>query len=160
MMKLPFALVLLISFAAAQQPVDKSKRPSPPATAQCKFADGNTITVDYSQPSMRSRKIYGSLVPFGQVWRTGANEATTFVPTVNVTVNGTQVPKGSYTIFTLPSESTWKLIINKETGQWGTKYDQSKDLARMDMHGEKLSAPVEKFTISFDKHAADACTMH
>ena len=158
-MKLPFALVLLISFAAAQQPVDKSKRPSPPATVQCKFADGNTITVDYSQPSMRGRKIYGGLVPYGQVWRTGANEATTFVPTASVTVNGTSVAKGSYSMFTLPSENTWKLIINKQTGQSGLKYDQSQDLARLDMRGESLSAPVEKFTISFDEHNGDACTM-
>lgn len=159
-MKLIVSVVLLASLAAAQQaPVDKSKRPSPPATAQCKFADGNTITVDYSQPSVRGRRIYGGLVPYGQVWRTGANEATTFVPTVNVSLAGTSVPKGNYTMFTLPSENTWKLIIDKETGQWGTKYDQTQDLARIDMKGEKLSAPVEKFTISFDQQGGDACTM-
>ena len=159
-MKLILSVVIFASWAVAQQaPVDKSKRPSPPATAQCKFADGNTITVDYSQPSMRGRKIYGDLVPYGQVWRTGANEATTFVPTVNVSVAGTGVPKGNYTMFTLPSEGSWKLIINKETGQWGTKYDQTQDFARVDMKGEKLSAPVEKFAISFAQQGGDACTM-
>ena len=158
-MKVVPALLLLLSFAAAQQPVDKSKRPSPPAGAECKFADGNTIRVDYSQPSMRGRKIYGGLVPYGQVWRTGANEATTFVPSANVTVGGTSVQKGGYTMFTLPSEATWKLIINKQTGQWGTKYDQTQDLARIDMKTEKLSTPVEKFTISFDEHDGDGCAM-
>lgn len=158
-MKPILMVLILVSLATAQQAADKSKRPSPPATAQCKFADGNTMIVDYSQPSMRGRKIYGALVPYGQVWRTGANEATTFVPTVNVTVNGTNVPKGSYTIFTLPSEGAWKLIVNKQTGQWGTNYDHSQDLARIDMQGQKLSAPVEKFTISFDQHGGGACTM-
>lgn len=158
-MKLILSVLILVSSATSQQPVDKSKRPSPPATAQCKFADGNTLTVDYSQPSMRERRIYGGLVPYGQVWRTGANEATTFVPTANVTVSGTEVPKGSYTMFTLPAEGTWKLIINKQTGQWGTKYDQAQDLARIDMKGEKLPAPVEKFTISFDEHGGDVCAM-
>ena len=159
-MKLSFALVLLVSFASGQEPVDKSKRPSPPATAQCKFADGNTVTVDYSQPSMRGRKIYGGLVPFGQVWRTGANEATTFVPGANVTVDGTSVAKGSYTLYTIPNNSAWKLIISKKTGQWGIPYPgEQDDLARIGMKSEAMKAPVEKFTISFDEHNGDACTM-
>lgn len=160
-MKLIFSVVILVSLAGAQQaPVDKSKRPSPPATAQCKFADGNTVTVDYSQPSMRGRKIYGGLVPYGQVWRTGANEATTFVPTVNVSVAGTTVPKGNYTLFTLPTETSWKLIVSRKIGEWGIPYPgEQHDLTRVEMKNEKLSAPVEKFTISFDQQGGDACTM-
>jgi hypothetical protein len=131
-------------------PEQKAKRPSPPATAQCKFSDGKTITVDYSQPSMKGRKIYGGVVPYDQVWRTGANEATTFVTTADL--NGVAVPAGSYTVYTLPSESTWKLIISKKTGQWGIPYPGEQfDLARVEMHMEPLKAPVEKFTISFDQ---------
>jgi hypothetical protein len=150
----------MVTLAAGQQPADKSKRPSPPATTQCKFADGNTVTVDYSQPSMRGRKIFGGLVPYGQVWRTGANEATTFVPTVNVSVGSTSVPKGNYTIYTIPNKDAWKLIVSKKTGQWGIPYPgESNDLARVDMKGEK-SSPVEKFTISFDQNGGDACAMH
>src|SRR6266478_4750093 len=107
-----FALCLV---ATAQQ--DKSKRPSPPAQAQCKFSDGKTITVDYSSPRMKGRKIFGDLVPYGEVWRTGANEATTFVTNENLLmVKGTSVPTGSYTIFTVPDPDKWTLIINKHTG--------------------------------------------
>jgi len=97
---------------------DKSKRPSPPAQAQCEFSDGKTITVDYSSPRVRGRKIFDELVPYGKVWRTGANEATTFVTNENlITVKGTSIPPGSYTIFTVPNSDTWTLIINKHTGQ-------------------------------------------
>src|SRR5207237_4838833 len=88
------ALLLMCSPAFAQHnatPEQKAKRPSPPATAQCKFSDGKTINVDYSQPSMKGRKIYGGLVPYDQVWRTGANEATSFVTATDLEVNGSQV---------------------------------------------------------------------
>src|SRR5438270_10739241 len=98
-----FALCLV---ATAQQ--DKSKRPSPAAQAHCKFSDGKTITVDYSSPRMRGRKIFGNLVPYGEIWRTGANEATTFVIAENLlTVAGTSVPAGNYTIFTIPNPDKW-----------------------------------------------------
>jgi len=162
-MKAAIAIFLLSAAIATCQtqtaPADKSKRPSPPATASCRFADGSTITVDYSQPSMRGRKIYGGLVPYGKVWRTGANEATTFVPTADVEVGGTAVSKGNYTLFTLPSEGTWKLIINKQTGQSGTQYDEKQDLTGIDMKSEPLPSPVEKFTIAFDQSGPKTCTM-
>src|SRR6266498_4219507 len=101
-----FALCLV---AIAQQ--DKNKRPSPAAQAQCKFSDGKTITVDYSSPRMKGRKIFGELVPYGEVWRTGANEATTFVTTASLTAGGKDIPAGSYTIFTVPTQDNWSLII-------------------------------------------------
>ncbi len=84
------SLAILAPASRAQQ--DKSKRPSPPATADCKFDDGKTIHVDYSSPRMKGRKIYGELVPYGKVWRAGANEATTFVTGTNLTVGGKDVP--------------------------------------------------------------------
>ena len=156
------AFLALITFALtlnamAQQ--DKSKRPSPPAQAQCKFSDGKTITVDYSSPRAKGRKIFGGLVPYGQVWRTGANDATTFVTASNVTVGGTDVPPGSYTLFTVPNEDKWTLIISKKTGEWGIPYPEGSDLAREDMKVSKLPSPVENFTIGFDQ-AGDKCTMH
>src|SRR6202166_4912184 len=98
---------------------DKSQRPSPPAHVEFSFADGKTITVDYSSPRAKGRKIYGGLVPYGQVWRAGANEATTFVVSSDVTVGGTKVPAGSYTIFAVPNAASWKLVISKKTGEWG-----------------------------------------
>jgi Protein of unknown function (DUF2911) len=135
---------------AAQQ--DKSKRPSPPAQAKWDLGGGKAVTIDYSSPRAKGRKIYGELVPFGQVWRTGANEATTLVTPVDLTIGGTAVPAGSYTIFTVPNKDKWALVISKKTGEWGTDYPgQSNDLARVDMKVSTLPSPVENFTISFEK---------
>src|ERR1700731_767489 len=117
------ALIATLTVAGvllAQQ--DKSSRPSPPAKAECKLSNGKTVTVDYSSPRAKGRKIFGGLVPYGQVWRAGANEATTFVTTSDITVGGKAVPAGKYTIFALPSEDRWGLIISKKTGEWGTAY--------------------------------------
>jgi hypothetical protein len=118
--------------------------------------NGKTIEIDYGRPYMRGRKIFGGLVPYGQVWRTGANEATSLVTEADLVIGGAHVPAGSYTLYSLPQESGWKLIINKETGQWGTKYDPSQDLVRVDMRVERLPAPVEQFTIVLDQRSQDA----
>lgn len=144
----------------AQQ--DKSKRPSPPATAQCKSPDGKAIiTVDYSSPRLKGRKVGNEVAPFGEVWRTGANEATTFVTSESLTTaKGTDIPAGNYTLFTLPESEKWTLIINKHTGEWGIPYKyESEELARIPMTVSQLSSPVEDFTISFDQ-AGGGCTMH
>lgn len=149
----------------AQQ--DKSKRPSPPAHASCTFADGNTITVDYSSPRMKGRKIYGGLVPWGQVWRVGANEGTTFVPTVDVVVGGKDVPAGNYTIDAIPNSDQWTFIVSKKTKNdkggpvWGIPYPgEQYDLMRTDdVKLSQLSAPLEDFTISFEP-AGNVCTMN
>ena len=159
--KTAFAILLVVAacvISYAQR--DESKRPSPAAKAQCKFSGGKTITVDYSSPRMRGRKIFGELVPYGKVWRTGANEATTFVTNENLLmVKGSNVPAGSYTIFTVPDPDKWTLIINKHTGESGTPYKyEPEELARVPMSVTRLSSPVENFTISFD-HAGGSCTM-
>ena len=159
--KIAFAILFAFIFcviSSAQE--DTGKRPSPPAQARCEFADGKTITVNYSSPRARGRKVFGELVPYGEVWRTGANEATTFLTNENLTtVKGTNIPPGSYTVFTVPNSNTWTLIINKRTGQWGIPYSyESEELARVPMSVTKLSSPVENFTISFD-HIGGSCTM-
>ena len=134
-------------------------KPSPAASASCDLGGGKTIKTDYSSPRMKGRKIYGGLVPFGEVWRTGANEATTFVASANVVVGGKTVPAGSYTIFTVPTADKWTLIVNKKTGEWGIPYKyQSDELVRADMSVSKLPAPVENFTIAYDK-SASGCTL-
>lgn len=151
-----FALTVCL-ISSAQQ--DKSKRPSPPEQAQCKFSDGKTITVDYSSPRMKGRKIFGELVPYGQVWRTGANEATTFVTAAPVTADGRDIPAGSYTIFTLPEQNKWTLIVSKHTGEWGIPYKyESEEVARIPMSVSQTSAPVENFGIAFDQ-GGSTCTM-
>jgi hypothetical protein len=132
-------------------------RPSPAESASCDLG-GTTIKTDYSSPRMKGRKIYGDLVPFGKVWRTGANEATTFVTSGDVKVGGKAVPAGSYTIFTVPNADKWTLIINKKTGEWGIPYKyESDELARVPMTVSKLSSPLENFTISYEK---SSCTMN
>ena len=152
------AIAVYSVLACAQQ--DKSKRPSPPGSAECQFADGKTVRIDYSRPSMSGRKIYGGLVPYDKESRTGADEATTFVPNTNIDVAGTKVPAGSYTLFTIPSQKQWTLIISKKTGEWGIPYPgKSEDLARVPMRSEELSSPVEQFTISFERTAPEACTL-
>jgi Protein of unknown function (DUF2911) len=150
-------LLLAASVAYPQQ--DKSKRPSPPASASCDLGGGKTLKVDYSSPRAKGRKIFGGVVPYGEVWRTGANEATSFVTDADLKVGGTDVPAGSYTIFTIPAQNRWTLIISKKTGEWGTNYaGASQDLARIEMKTGKTSAPVEDFTISFEK-GTSGCAM-
>ncbi len=131
---------------------------SPPGTADVTL-NGKQITIKYSRPSMRGRKIIGDLVPYGKVWRTGANEATALSTPIDLNIGGANVPAGNYTIYTLASTSTWKLIINKQTGQWGTEYNEGQDLARVDMQKSQLSSPVEQFTISFKKQSANSADL-
>ena len=143
-----FLAILMLAIAASAQ-MGGEKRPSPPAKAECKFSDGKSIHVAYSSPRAKGRKIYGGLVPFGEPWRTGANEATTFVNDADVTIGGKAIPAGSYTLFTVPAQDKWTLIISKKTGEWGIPYPEGQDLGRYDMSVSKTAAPVENFTISF-----------
>ena len=156
-----FLALFVVSCAlVAYSQQDKSQRPSPPASAECKFADGKSIKSDYSSPRMKGRKVFGELVPYGQVWRAGANEATTFVTNTNLTVGGKEIPAGSYTIFTVPNADKWTLIVNKKTGEWGVPYKwESDELLRTDMKVSKLDSPLENYTISFHGHG-DVCMMH
>jgi hypothetical protein len=127
--------------------------------ATCDLGGSKTIKTNYSSPRMKGRKIYGDLVPFGQVWRAGANEATTFVTSSDLVVGGKTVPAGNYTIFTIPAADKWTLIVNKKTGEWGIPYKyESDELARVDMNVSKLPAPVENFTIAYDK-SGSSCTL-
>jgi len=146
-------ILTMTVFAACQG------KPSPAASASCDLGAGKTIKTDYSSPRMKGRKVYGGLVPYGEVWRTGANAATTFVTSADVNVGGKAVPAGSYTLFTVPTADKWTLIINKKTGEWGIPYKyESDELARIDMKASKLPSPAENFTIAYDK-SGNGCTM-
>ena len=120
---------------------------SPPDSVKANVA-GATLAVRYSRPSTRGRAIFGNVVPWNQVWRTGANQATIFETSADLVIAGTPVPAGKYSLWTLPSPAGWKLIVNKNTGQWGTDYNAQYDLARLDMTVEQLRQPVEQFTIA------------
>ncbi len=142
------ALAIVLAAAAAVPAVAQQKPPlSPPGQAAVTIGAA-TITIDYARPSMRGRKIMGELVPYDKVWRTGANAATTLKTSAALEIGGAAVPAGTYTLYTLPGEKAWKLIINKQTGQWGTQYDQAQDLARVALKVAATAAPVEQFTIT------------
>lgn len=151
------SLVVLLSLVAVAQ--EKKPLLSPRKSAEYTFVDGKKVTIDYGSPSMRGRRIMGGLVPYGKVWRTGANEATGFVTDTNLVIGGTSVPAGKYTIYTLPNENSWQLIINKQTGQWGTVYNQSQDFARISMKVDSLNSPVEAMTFSFEKTGDDSANL-
>jgi len=140
------AVVLAGTAVAVARAQSHARHTSPPAKASG-VIDGDHITVDYYAPSMYGRKIMGGLVPYGEVWCTGANWATKITTENDLDINGLKLPKGSYSIWTLPGEKEWKLIINKETGQFHLDYDQSKDFGRVAMNLKTLPEPVETFRI-------------
>jgi hypothetical protein len=147
--RIPFvflAIVAMIGAVAAQR-----DRISPHETTEL-TVNGKKIAVTYGRPSLKGRKVGVELAPFGQVWRTGADEATVLNTEVDLMIGDLAVPKGKYAVFTLPSENGWKLIVNKVADQWGAfKYDEKQDLGRVDMKVGKTSAPVEQFTIALAK---------
>jgi hypothetical protein len=118
-------LCSLVSFAQEKAPA------SPPASANAKIGTTD-VTVKYSSPAVKGRKVWGELVPYGQVWRTGANEATTITFSKDVTVEGQKLKAGTYGLFTLPGDKEWTIIFNKTAKQWGAfKYDQAQDALRV-----------------------------
>src|SRR5438552_8815876 len=148
---------LFIIFLLALSAIPTSawgQRKSPHETVEMAL-NGKKISVTYGRPYLKGRHVGGpDIVPYGQVWRTGADEATTFVTESDLKIGTFNLPKGTYTLFTLPSATGWKLIINKKTGEWGIPYDDDlmkQELVRLDMKVEKVSSPVEQFTIYLDK---------
>lgn len=139
----------------------QQKRVSPHETVSA-IVDGNRVMVVYGRPYTKnpktgeSRKIWGELVPYGKVWRTGADEATLLITQKPIVFGETTIPAGAYTLFTLPNEDgTAKLIINKQVGQWGIgpgSYDEKQDVARIDLKKDALDAPVDQFTMAVSKN--------
>lgn len=114
---------------------------------------GATLTVDYGRPLARGRVLLGNVVPYDRVWRTGANAATQLTTSAPITLAGLALPAGTYTLWTIPHAGGAELIVNRETGQWGTRYTAARDLGRAPMTTQTLAAPVDQFTIRID--AAD-----
>jgi DUF2911 family protein len=110
---------------------------------------GKKITISYGRPYKKGRDIFGALVPWGQVWRTGADEATTLTTDGDVTIGDLKVPKGSYALFTIPGQKEWQLIVNKNAKQWGAfSYNAKEDLGRTTLKGGVATPPLEQLTIS------------
>ncbi|WP_118193640.1 DUF2911 domain-containing protein [Albibacterium indicum] len=150
MKKIILLLALTIGFTLnsnAQQ--DKSKRASPPDSVSVTTGSGVTISIHYSRPYLKGRDL-ATLTPPGKVWRTGANEATTFEINKDVKVNGKKLPAGKYSLYTIPGENQSTIIFNKTWEQWGTQYDQKNDVLRVDAPTSLGNPTVEQFTITAD----------
>ncbi|HWL40852.1 MAG TPA: DUF2911 domain-containing protein [Gemmatimonadaceae bacterium] len=104
------------------------------------------IAIAYGQPHARGRTVLGTVVPWDSVWRTGANQATQLTAELDITIGNSFIPRGIYTLFTLPTRSGWKLIVSKQNLQWGTEYDPAQDLARIDLRSRTLAEPIESLT--------------
>ena len=142
-------LLTLLLLVAGSSALYAQQQPASPRGAAEVTIDGKKISIDYGRPFAKGRKVMGELVPYGQVWRTGANKATHLTTEADLMIGTVAVPKGTYTLFTLPSATGWKLIINKHTGQWGIPYKyESEEVGRVDMKVSALKAAVEQFTIT------------
>ena len=139
----------------------KKPMPSPPASADVRL-DGKALLVNYNSPAMRGRKVMGGLVPYGKIWRTGANSATSFSSEADLMIGKLRVPAGKYTLFTLPAEpgTPWLLIVNKQTGQWGLEYHEDQDLGRTAMHHKTLPVPQESMSITFENTTMHQTELH
>ncbi len=140
------SIAIIIFLGVTMTATAQGKKKSPPATATHTVGD-LSITVDYHSPSVRGREVWGKLVPHGKVWRTGANEATTFEVNKDVLINGEKLVAGKYALFTIPDKEEWVFIFNKEPNQWGAyRYDSSKDVLRITAKTSKASEFAESMT--------------
>ena len=121
---------------------------------------GGTIDIHYNTPHMRGRKVMGELVPYDQVWRTGANPATTLITSVPLKFGDLVVPAGTHTIYTWPTETEWKLIVNNETGQWGTEYKPEMDLGRVPMKAKAMTSSQEVMSLTFENTTSTSTELH
>ena len=137
---------------------ERSKYTSLPASSAITIA-GKQIKVDYYAPQMHGRKVFGGLVPFGQVWCTGANWATKITSDADLQMGSLKLPKGSYSIWTIPNPNEWTLIINSQTGQFHLDYDSSTDFGRTKMNLKTLADPVEKFKIDLRSDSGNKGTL-
>lgn len=147
---------------APKSPQNAKPLPSPAAETSVTL-NGKTITIHYNSPRLRGRKVGGpEIVPYGKVWRTGANPATSFIAEGDLMVGDMHVPADKYTLYTLPAApgTPWQLIINKQTGQWGTVYKQDQDLGRVEMHKGTLPSPQERMSISFEDTHGGKTQLH
>ncbi|MEZ5293376.1 MAG: DUF2911 domain-containing protein [Vicinamibacterales bacterium] len=148
-----WAVIVAAVAVAAGVGTAQEQRVSPHETVKGTI-DGANVSITYGRPAMKGRKIFGGLVPYGQIWRTGADEATVLETDKALMFGPIHVNPGKISLYSLIDEKTWRLVLNKQVGQWGTDYNQAQDLGRVPMRVEKLSTPVERLTISLDKNPA------
>jgi hypothetical protein len=149
---LGIAGVMMLAGATGNRKMTQNKL-SPPAETSMKLG-GHVITIEYNAPSARGRKVEGGLIPSDSVWRLGADSATTLTTDADLMIGNLRVPKGVYTLYLVGTGDEWKLIVNKQTGQWGTEYNQGQDLGRVAMKVAKSPAPVETLKITLSATGA------
>ena len=146
------AAAALLTFST---PAVEAQQAASPRDSVVTTIAGASLKLDYGRPSKRGREIFGGLVPWNRVWRTGANEATHLTTSKPLVFGSVTVPAGRYTLYTLPQQNgQWLLIINKQTGQWGTEYRQAEDLARIPLTVTQTPAVVEQFQLSITPSAS------
>lgn len=147
-----FSITFLLTFLYVNALFAQDKvthRPSPLAIVSARYKDCY-FKLTYSQPHKKGREVFGSLVPFGKIWRTGANEATEFTVTKNIQINGTLLVAGTYSLFTIPDKERWTIIVNSDLGMWGSyNYNESLDVMRFDVPSQTIPGELvyEAFTI-------------
>ncbi len=136
---------------------DKSNRKSPPVVVSAEI-EGAMITIDYSSPSAKGRTLWGGLVPYDEVWRTGANEATKFTTDRHITVEGKSLAPGTYSLFTIPGQESWTIIFNSVADQWGAyKYEAEKDVLRVDVTPVETKEHVEEMIFAIEDGGFSLC---
>ena len=152
-----FLITAILSLAGAGRAQEQRKSPHESTSG---VIAGKTITIEYGRPYKKGREIYGGLVPFKKVWRTGADEATTLTTEADLMVGDVHVPKGTYSLFTIPAENEWTLVLNKTAKQWGAfSYDSGQDLGRTAMKVSGLDAPLEQLTITIEPTTGNQGTL-
>jgi hypothetical protein len=132
---------------------------SPPAKASVTL-NGKAVTINYNSPRLKGRTVGSEVAPYGEVWRTGANPATTLVTATNLKIGTLDVPAGTYTLFTLPSKDQWLFIVSKKTGEWGIPYPEGDDLGRTPMTSKSAASSQEDMSISFENTKDSTTELH
>jgi hypothetical protein len=144
-------LLICLLVTASSQAQEAKPKASPAETATGKIGDA-TVIVNYSSPAVKGRKIWGDLVPYGKVWRAGANEATTVMLDKDMMVEGKKLPAGTYSFYTLPGQDQWTVIFNNTAKQWGTQYDEKQDALRVNVKPRKAGAMNERLKYQIGKN--------
>lgn len=162
-MAISIGVALMLNPSAQAQPAAAPKLEFPAASPGCTLKQRVGLTdieITYSRPSAKGREVFGNVVPYGKVWRTGANQATKVVFSTPVKLNGTEIAAGTYALMTIPDKEQWTIIINKGSEQWGAyKYDEKSDVVRFKVAPAKLAQPLETFTIEYDQIRENSATL-
>ncbi len=157
-----FGILAVAGLAALSLTAGVRKQPpnklSPEASTTIKIG-GVNVTVEYSAPSARGRKVEGGLIPYDHIWRAGADSATTLINDGDIMIGDLRVPKGMHTLYVAASDGDWKLAVNNQTGQWGTEYSKDQDLGRTSLTLKKTDAPVETFKMNLTKNGANSAML-